>query len=904
MSGWLNQVGTLLEKLDDKAEAVAEEQRAIAEEEEAAAAGGLGLGSSSKGRSGGATSSSSDTALGEILAKRGLVLDDPHDDDDGQDEENDDFHDKTDQQQRNDTVQDDDVEQTDHQKQEKGGGVGHSEPGESTAGQSRDIGNESSTEERPLDSARPGPKNEDENPQSKDQTAKQDDGKKRSVEQDGEVASEAVSSITSSRLNKARQLDQDGVGNGSLLSSSSSAKQVSNNSKPTKKTLAPFSLQLSPPPKPLAQPPNNEGKSDESKGAEEEASVEKEQERSSSNKPSKTTPSSSSLPSLLSNIAVKATPTKSKPTGASGVPQNSSNNTPTRPTQRERELLAEMRDAQKESRTLRRHVVSLNEQLEAAEAELQAQRKELDRAAERMEKDRKRSKEDKEKAKKQQADELALLKAQHEKNLSEQKDRMEEQLDAYRKRLADEEKLRKQEGGDWNKEMSDAIEREQQMRQTVSVLEDEKSVLLAQISTLQGQQTALGSRLESLTQANENSIMRERDAEDRLDSALNQHARQISQRQAREAELERTIQELNAALVSRGSSGSLASTGRNGIGGGDAVSDARVATLQSDLENANSQLAMERERSETLQMQLRDLSKETTQEATEIHAKQIQYDRQIAELNLTISKLQARLQETEKSRLTLSVRSNSNNSDDPAHEKELSNRVKVLSEEVVRLRDKVANYNSESLAMKHRLKAATDRANKAEDDLAVARTSAPRSGDFDIETGGGTLSKRRRGVGNHTGSIKAALRLEGGLDPRTQQIGEVVDVVDSFAVSTGKYLRKNPLARAGFIFYLLLIHTWTFVLLFFHAHNFEVEHGDFGAGVGLPHGPHALMQQKQPVILSNSINGDASAAKPKKVNAEDPPKEGNIISAGAAQNAKTTNDNANPAKIAADSKDE
>jgi hypothetical protein len=60
---------------------------------------------------------------------------------------------------------------------------------------------------------------------------------------------------------------------------------------------------------------------------------------------------------------------------------------------------------------------------------------------------------------------------------------------------------------------------------------DEKSILLSQISTLQGQQAALGSRLESLTHAADNAMAREREAEDRLDSVLSQHARQISQRQ-------------------------------------------------------------------------------------------------------------------------------------------------------------------------------------------------------------------------------------------------------------------------------------------------------------------------------------------------------------------------------------
>jgi hypothetical protein len=48
------------------------------------------------------------------------------------------------------------------------------------------------------------------------------------------------------------------------------------------------------------------------------------------------------------------------------------------------------------------------------------------------------------------------------------------------------------------------------------------------------------------------------------------------------------------------------------------------------------------------------------------------------------------------------------------------------------------------------------------------------------------------------------------------------------------------MARAGFIVYLLLVHLWTFVLLFFHAHNFETVHDYDSVSVG----PHALLQQQ------------------------------------------------------------
>jgi outer membrane murein-binding lipoprotein Lpp len=62
---------------------------------------------------------------------------------------------------------------------------------------------------------------------------------------------------------------------------------------------------------------------------------------------------------------------------------------------------------------------------------------------------------------------------------------------------------------------------------------DEKSTLMSQITTLQGQQEMLGSRLESLTQTADSAMEREREADERLDAALSVHAKQISQRQVR-----------------------------------------------------------------------------------------------------------------------------------------------------------------------------------------------------------------------------------------------------------------------------------------------------------------------------------------------------------------------------------
>lgn len=60
---------------------------------------------------------------------------------------------------------------------------------------------------------------------------------------------------------------------------------------------------------------------------------------------------------------------------------------------------------------------------------------------------------------------------------------------------------------------------------------DEKSILLAQISMLQSNSEGLGSRLEAISQAADSAMLREREAEEKLDAALSVHARQLSQRQ-------------------------------------------------------------------------------------------------------------------------------------------------------------------------------------------------------------------------------------------------------------------------------------------------------------------------------------------------------------------------------------
>mmetsp|Transcript_26281 Transcript_26281/g.40314 ORF Transcript_26281/g.40314 Transcript_26281/m.40314 type:complete len:855 (-) Transcript_26281:225-2789(-) len=604
-------------------------------------------------------------------------------------------------------------------------------------------------------------------------------------------------------------------------------------------------------------------------------------------------PKSTSAP-ITATTGTSTTKSKPPPPQASVPLQASSAQPP--PSSFQAKLVAELeqklkvalmdaRDAQKESRTLRRHVVSLNTQLDTAENEIRAQRNELERAAERFEKDRTRHKEEKENLKAGHAHEISQLKSQQEVALEEHNKRSNTQLENARQQLQDIEQRRMQEGGNWTKELEETVQREQQLTQRLAMIEDEKSVLLSQVSSLQAQQATLESRLDSVSMTADTAMEREREAEDRLDKALSIHARQLSQRQTRESELERTVADLGAALVvarnrelnrqkrEGSNTGMFRSSSAPGDGGGQGSGSgsgepsikARAEAAEDELETVKAQLELERQRSETLQQELRDVSKERAEEESVFHARQLQHDRRVADMSLTISRLESNLRDIkELSRKNASLSSYRGESATSSEEDEKTNKqINSLSEEILRQQQRMGKLTSETSALKSRLQVALARAESSENALALVR-QANEMDDMPSGSEGGngimlghdrTRSVRRRGGGrrgrdSYGGSIRSAIRLgpgQGG--DGKERIGKAVDVLDKFSVQTGKFLRYNPLARGAFLAYLLLLHSWTFLLLFFHAHHFENVHGDFGAGRQLPHGPHAMMQQH--VALSN-----------------------------------------------------
>ena len=196
-----------------------------------------------------------------------------------------------------------------------------------------------------------------------------------------------------------------------------------------------------------------------------------------------------------------------------------------------------------------------------------------------------------------------------------------------------------------------------------------------------------------------------------------------------------------------------------------------------------------------MHQQLREMSKESTQEASALHAKQIHYDRKIADMSLTISKLQASLREAKKENsASTENHETKENSNEKSGNNESANQLKVLSDEVLRLRDKMANQNSETLALRNRLKEAADRAMKAEEKLASAIAgNGMGDGMYDSMeraglSGNGIGRRRKGGPSPDSGSLRSVMRLNPGQGDRREQIGKAVDVVDSFTKSTGKIL--------------------------------------------------------------------------------------------------------------------
>jgi hypothetical protein len=453
----------------------------------------------------------------------------------------------------------------------------------------------------------------------------------------------------------------------------------------------------------------------------------------------------------------------------------------------------DLKEAKKDIKRLRKNVHDLNAELEAAEQEMAAQRTELERAGQRMERDRIRHKEEIDRKDKDNQDTISTITNEHKAAIKSMVAAHAEQVNEMQERLQRNEEARAKEGGDWQGELEQAVQREQESLKKVIALEDEKSTLLSQISTLQTTISSLQLRCDSLTITANTSSEREKEAEDRLDAALSLHARQLMQRQAREAELERSVAELGAALVVarqreqdrlRGGELSVVVGVDDKQSATNATITSQLATVQEELELLKAQLDLERQHCNTLQQELRDVANERSEEALVAIAKQRKHDRLVADLTAEIMALKNTLRDREQIALKRNRQGWLMDEDEII---QLRQHLSSLSEQVIRQQSRIDNLSSENSSLKSRLSSAISRAEQAENALSINLESTPKLDSSDTPLVALGRGRRRVRMSTSTGSIRAAFNIPyGRAGDRKEQFGQCIDALDKWSLETGK----------------------------------------------------------------------------------------------------------------------
>jgi DNA repair exonuclease SbcCD ATPase subunit len=485
---------------------------------------------------------------------------------------------------------------------------------------------------------------------------------------------------------------------------------------------------------------------------------------------------------------------------------------------------------------------TLQAQLEASQAEIQAQQDELQRAADTMQEERDRLQEEQEDLLDENEDEVQKLKDQYETQIKEQKEMYLNQLEELQARVQQEETKRMQEGGDMTEELEDALARERDALKRLDEIQTDKKALEAVQVELEAQQESLQSKVETLSSASVTATQREGEAEEKLDAALEAHKRQLHQRQTREAELERTVAELGAALTLAQQQRDSTTSGRNaralvGEETAEVSYKDQYEVAAEELETVKTQLSLATQRSEFLQQELHDVSNERVAEAAALNEGQREHDDKVAELSAQVSRLEGSLRELKQN--DDAGGSSADETSEPASENDRvrqltrdmdrsKRQIASLSDQLIRQQGSTEVAKSEILALKGRLQSANSRADAAEkSDEKV----------YEMEGGGVTYTAsklRRRVKGGQRGrsnqlqtrSVRSALGMRLNEGNGMDQVALTVDALDSWMLDTGSIMRHEPLARVAFAAYLTMLHLWCFVLVFFHA--IASEHGDLG----------------------------------------------------------------------------
>ncbi|GAX26587.1 hypothetical protein FisN_21Lh052 [Fistulifera solaris] len=481
----------------------------------------------------------------------------------------------------------------------------------------------------------------------------------------------------------------------------------------------------------------------------------------------------------------------------------------------------------------------LKDELEHARAELTAQHEELQLAADRMEKDRIRNKEDREELLEEQEEELQQQKEDYDHRLAEQKQYYEKELREMRKRLQQEEHKRLEEGGDWTKELEEALQRERDALNELVSVKSEKQQLESKVATLDSQRESLQAKVMSLKESLRNTTERERIAEEKLDKEMNQHKRQLGQQREREEQLERTVAELSAALTS--AQQQATSSTPPSVDHGFVAYKERYQNAMEEMEAMKSQLSHVTQQNQILQLELQSMSRERTADAEVMQTRQRKHDEHAHELLRQVAHLEATLRSLSNDQNTTEFNGSLSS---PAPQQQVERLVRELEQaqrklafstgQIVELKGLSDSAKAEVLALKGRLQSAMERAEMAENALASQSSSTSRACDMGEASYANTRTVRRRvrsgrGRFSHlsTRSMFSVLGMHVTRGSIGEQISTTIDAIDNWMLETGNILRHEPLARLGFAIYFALVHLWCLGLVFFHT--VQSERADLGS---------------------------------------------------------------------------
>jgi hypothetical protein len=548
----------------------------------------------------------------------------------------------------------------------------------------------------------------------------------------------------------------------------------------------------------------------------------------------RTPPSQAILEGQASQQRLHKTTVKSPPN--SGVPSSVTNANKSKAIKK---LKEENQRLQQLQVALEKSNFELKYELEHARAELTAQHEELQLAAERMEKDRIRNKEDREELLEEQEEELQQQKEDYDHRLAEQKEYYENELREMRKRLQQEEHKRLEEGGDWTKELEEALQRERDaLRELVSV-KSEKQQLESKVATLDSQRESLQTKVASLKESVRNTSERERIAEEKLDKEVNQHKRQLGQQREREEQLERTVAELSTALTS--AQQQATSSTPSSVDHGIVAYKEQYQNAMEEMETVKSQLSHVTQQNQILQLELQSMSRERTDDAEVMQTRQREHDEQLHELHRQVAHLEATLRSSSNdqsnNQMNGSLKSpvSQQQVDRLARELEQAQRQLASSTgQILELKGISDSTKAEVLALKGRLQSAMERAEMAENALASQSSSTSRACDMGEAAYSNTRTLRRRVRGGRgrfsnlsTRSMFSVLGMHVAPGSIGEQISMTVDAIDNWMLETGNILRHEPLARLGFAIYFAMVHLWCLGLVFFHT--VQSERADLGS---------------------------------------------------------------------------